>query len=80
MDSRPMKSIAQGVYELRDRDNKTWYRVIYYIKVKDTVYILHSSTKKSAKTPKGDLATATERLKSLKQRLQQEKNDANKKK
>lgn len=82
LDSKPMKSIAQGVYELRDRDEKTWYRVIYYIKVKvkDTVYILHSFTKKTGKTPKGDLNIATERLKNLKSRLQQEKKDANKKK
>jgi len=79
IDSRPMKSIAQGVYELRDRDKKTWYRVIYYVKVKDTIYILHSFTKKTGKTPKIDLNIATERLKNLKLRLQQEKKSVSKK-
>ncbi|MBT3236352.1 MAG: type II toxin-antitoxin system RelE/ParE family toxin [Bdellovibrionales bacterium] len=78
LDSKPMKSIAQGVYELRDADGKTWYRVVYYIKIKDTIYVLHSFTKKSRKTPKGDLNTATERLKDLKTRLQQEKKDGKK--
>ena len=78
LDSKPMKSIAQGVYELRDADGKTWHRVVYYIKIKDTIYVLHSFTKKSRKTPKGDLNTATERLKDLKTRLQQEKKDGKK--
>lgn len=80
LDSKPMKSIASGVYELRDRDEKTWYRVIYYVKIKDTVYVLHSFTKKTGKTPKGDLNIATERLKNLKLRIQQEKKDVSKKK
>ena len=78
LDSKPMKSIAQGVYELRDADVKSWYRVIYYIKIKETVYVLHSFTKKSSKTPKTDLNTATERLKNLKKRIQQEKKDGKK--
>lgn len=72
-DSKSMKSIASGVFELRDRDDKTWYRVIYYTKIKDTIHVLHSFTKKTAKTPKNDLNIATERLKNLKLRLQQEK-------
>ncbi len=80
LDSKPMKSIGQGVYELRDRDEKTWYRIIYYVKIKDSIYVLHSFTKKSGKTPKGDLNVATERLKNLKQRIQQEKKNVSKKK
>jgi phage-related protein len=69
LDSRPMKSIGSGVFELRDRDTKTWYRVIYYIKVKDVIYVLHSFTKKSAKTPKKDLNIAENRLKAIKERI-----------
>lgn len=80
LDSKPMKSIASGVYELRDRDDKAWYRVIYYTKIKDTIYILHSFTKKTAKTAKNDLNIATERLKNLTRRLREEKKDGNKKK
>lgn len=78
LDSKPMKSIAQGVYELRDSDRRSWYRVIYYIKIKETVYVLHSFTKKSSKTPKADLNIATERLKNLKKRIQQEKKNGKK--
>jgi phage-related protein len=78
LDSKPMKSIAQGVYELRDADGKTWYRVVYYVKVKDIIYVLHSFTKSSKKTPKVELNTATERLKNLKARIQQEKKDEKK--
>ncbi len=78
LDSKPMKSIAQGVYELRDADGRTWYRVIYYVKIKDSIDVLHSLTKKSRKTPKGELKRATERLKNLKARLQKEKKDGKK--
>ena len=73
LDSKPMKSIDKGVYELRDSDKSNWYRVIYFTKIKDTVYILHSFTKKTKKTPQKELSLATERLKNLKARLQEEK-------
>ena len=29
MDYRPMTSVGPGVFELRDQDERTWYRVIY---------------------------------------------------
>lgn len=80
LDSKSMKSIAQGVYELRDTEGKRWYRVIYYVKIKDSIYVLHSFTKKSRKTPKSDLDRAVERLKNLKRRLQQEKKSGKKEK
>ena|ERR1035437_807535 len=54
----PMPSIGAGVYELKDSDEKAWYRVIYLARVKDTIYVLHCFTKNTAKTEKHDLATA----------------------
>ncbi|MCB9062150.1 MAG: type II toxin-antitoxin system RelE/ParE family toxin [Halobacteriovoraceae bacterium] len=69
LDSKPMKSINQGVYELRDRDKSSWYRVIYYVKIKDSIYVLHSFEKKSNKTPQKDIALAQSRLKELKKEL-----------
>lgn len=65
LDSRPMQSIAQGVYELRDRDGHGWYRAIYYAKVKGKIYVLHCFIKRSSKTPKKDLQTTILRLRSL---------------
>jgi phage-related protein len=69
LDSKPMASIDKGVFELRDRDGKGWYRVIYYIKIKNKIHVLHSFIKKSAKTPKNDLSIAITRLKNLKSRM-----------
>lgn len=77
-DSKSMSSIGSGVYELRQKDKNGWYRVIYYTKVKNSVNILHSFTKKSNKTPKADLEMATKRLKNLKAREQEKKQKANK--
>ncbi len=66
LDSRPMKSVASGVFELRDRDHRTWYRIIYFVKIADRIAILHAFTKNSAKTPMNDLLIASKRLKLLK--------------
>jgi phage-related protein len=66
---RPMKSIAMGVFELKDADQDKWYRLIYLARVKDTIYVLHCFTKTSAKTDQRDLAVAEKRWKQVQQRL-----------
>ena len=58
---RPMPSIARGVFELKDGDEKKWYRMIYLARVRDTIYVLHCFTKNTGKTEKRDLATALQR-------------------
>jgi phage-related protein len=63
--SRPMKSIGAGVYELKEQDHQGWYRVIYMLQVKDKIYVLHAFKKQSAKTPKADLDLAKRRLKQI---------------
>ncbi|MFZ3213087.1 MAG: type II toxin-antitoxin system RelE/ParE family toxin [Terriglobales bacterium] len=40
-DYRPMPSIGQGVFELRDADERAWYRVIYLSRVKNVIHVLH---------------------------------------
>jgi phage-related protein len=77
-DSRPMKSIGKGVFELRQRDNNGWYRLIYLAHVGDTLYMLHAFTKKSAKTSRNDLAIASSRLKDVRARIAEEKKHARK--
>lgn len=72
-DSKPMASIGPGVYELRDSDQASWYRVIYLKRIENTVYILHCFRKKSQKTPRADLKTAQARLKALYQELVRER-------
>jgi phage-related protein len=61
--SRPMPSIGARVYELKEQDERSWYRVIYLARVGNRIHVLHSFEKRSAKTGKNDLALARARLK-----------------
>ena len=79
-DSRPMKSIGQGVYELRQRDANGWYRLIYLTRIGDMIHMLHGFTKKSAKTSQKDLSITETRLKLVRARLREERANARKKK
>ncbi len=63
--SRPMKSIATGVFEIKSYDNRSWYRTIYYRKIKGRIFVLHCFEKKSKKTSLTDLNTAKFRLKKV---------------
>ncbi|WP_425399088.1 type II toxin-antitoxin system RelE/ParE family toxin [Aeoliella sp.] len=78
LDSRPMQSIGQGVFELRQADKDGWYRVIYLRKVGSRLFVLHSFVKKSAKTSAKDLSIARFRLQAVQARLLEEKKDAKK--
>lgn len=77
-DSRPMQSIGKGVFELRQRDATGRYRLIYLSRIGDTLHMLHAFTKKSAKTSRKDILIATNRLKSVRARLIEEKRNARK--
>jgi phage-related protein len=78
LSSRPMRSIGPRVFELRQVDDRGWYRIIYLSKVGNRLYMLHSFVKKSAKTSQNDLRIATARLKAVNARLQAEKKNAQK--
>jgi phage-related protein len=73
-----MKSIGQGVFELRQRDGNGWYRLIFLARVGDTLYMLHGFAKKSAKTSRNDLAIASSRLRDVRARIAEEKKNARK--
>lgn len=64
-DSKPMRTVGPGVYELRDQDERAWYRVFYLKKIADMVYVLHCFEKRTAQTEKKDIDLAKERLKRL---------------
>lgn len=78
--TRPMQSIAQGVFELKAADDAAWYRVIYLSRIEDTIYVLDSFTKNTRKTEKNDLNRARARQSQVRRRLQKEKIDAKRKK
>jgi phage-related protein len=70
---RPMQTIATGVYELRQQDERSWYRVIYLSRINDVIHVLHCFEKSSRKTPEKDKEVARQRLKIVKQRLLEKK-------
>lgn len=71
--TRPMPSVGKRVFELKESDEKTWYRVMYLSKMDNVIYVLHSFEKDSAKTDKRDLNTATKRLSRVLKRIQEQK-------
>lgn len=63
--SKPMKTIHPGAYELRVKDRKGAYRIIYVLSSGDTILIPHSFTKKTQKTPLKEIETSRKRLQEL---------------
>ena len=53
-----MPSIGARVFELKEQDERAWFRVIYLAKIGNRIHVLHCFEKKSAKTGKSDLAVA----------------------
>jgi phage-related protein len=76
-DYRPLPSIGAGVFELRDQDERAWYRVVYLSRMKDVIYVLHCFEKKGRVMPRKEFETAKRRLKAVRGRLVEEKKHEN---
>lgn len=72
-DYRPVSSVGPGVFELRDQDERAWYRVVYLSRIEDVIYVLHCFEKKSREMPRRDFEKAKQRFKAVKARLAEEK-------
>lgn len=68
-DWKPLKTIGQGVREIRIRENSGAFRVIYAASFADVVYVLHAFQKKTQKTSQRHLDLAAARFKEIKQRI-----------
>jgi phage-related protein len=68
---RSMPSVGKGVWELKEGDDRTWYRVMYLTRINKVIHVLHCFEKDSRKTDKRDLATAKSRLSLVQQRLRE---------
>jgi len=68
-DSKPLNTVAPGVFELRTQDRGVQYRLAY-IRMKAGIVVLHCFTKKAQKTPPKEIETARLRLKRVKQELE----------
>ncbi|MGA9671181.1 MAG: type II toxin-antitoxin system RelE/ParE family toxin [Terracidiphilus sp.] len=73
--TRSMSSIGSGVYELKEADERAWYRAIYLSKVGNTIFVLHTFEKESRKTDRRDIEVAAQRPKLVRQRLQEQRTD-----
>jgi len=74
-----MQSIGQGVFELKDSDENTWYRMVYLARLEDVIYVLDCFEKDTAKTERKDLNRATSRLSAVKQRIREERRNEKRK-
>ncbi len=63
--SKPMKSVGQGVYELRVKDADGSYRAFYYLKCEDGILVFHCFKKKTRKTPLKEIKKGIKNLKEL---------------
>jgi phage-related protein len=72
-DYRPLPSIGAGVFELRDQDERAWYRLVYLSRIGNVIYVLHCFEKKRREMPRRDVEIARQRLKAVKARLAEEK-------
>lgn len=70
---RPLPSIGSGVFELRDQDERGWYRVVYLSRIDDVIYVLHCFEKKAREMPGKDFQKSKQRFRAVKARLAQEK-------
>lgn len=64
-DWKPLNAVGTGVREIRVRDVRGIFRVMYVSKFRDMVYVLHCFQKKTQKTSCGDIETAVRRYKEL---------------
>lgn len=72
-DYRQLTSIGAGVFELRDQDERAWYRVVYLSRTDDVIYVLHCFEKKGREMSRKDFEKAKQRLKALNARLAEER-------
>jgi phage-related protein len=72
-DYRPLASLGAGVFELRDQDERAWYRVVYLSRIRNVIHVLHCFEKKSREMPRRDFALEAKRLRAVTARLSQEK-------
>lgn len=63
---RPLPSIHSNLFEIRVKDRKGQFRVVYFIKKKDAIYILHAFRKKTQEMPLKEKKLILKRLKEIK--------------
>jgi phage-related protein len=63
---RPLPSVSSGLFEIRVKDKQGQFRVIYFVKKGDAIYLLHAFRKKTQKLPQKEIKVILNRLKEIK--------------
>ncbi len=71
-DRKAVREVGAGVYELREEDEKTWYRILY-VRRANTIQVLHCFEKRSNSIEQKDIETAKTRLKRVLEAEREEK-------
>ena len=71
-DTKSMKSVASGCFEIRLKGADGIYRAFYILKTEVGILVFHSFKKKSQKTPIKEIDTGKTRLKALLKELNNE--------
>jgi phage-related protein len=61
-DRKAVRAVGVGVYELRDQDERAWYRILY-VRRENTIQVLHCFEKRTNSIEQKDIETAKTRLK-----------------
>ena len=69
-DWKPMPGIGSGVSEIRIRDGRGAFRIVYVAKFAESVYVLHCFQKKTQRTSRQDLDLAETRYRELLKKLE----------
>lgn len=73
-DAKPLTSLGSGVLEVVSDFDTNTYRVVYAVRFREAVYVLHAFQKKSRKgiaTPKAEIDVVRRRLKAAEQHYQE---------
>ncbi len=63
--ARPLKTVGRGVWEIKVNEMEGQFRVVYLIRRRDRIYVLHAFQKKTRKTSKQDIELAKKRFKEI---------------
>lgn len=73
-DAKPLTNLGSGVLEVVSDFDTNTYRVVYAVRFREAVYVLHAFQKKSRKgiaTPKAEIDVVRRRLKAAEQHYQE---------
>ena len=63
--ARPLKTVGRGIWELKISEKAGQFRVIYVVKRRDRIYVLHAFQKKTQAIPRKDIELARTRFKEI---------------